>query len=222
MSKSEKELIIKNQALTPIKQIKENLIKELGPVFDLIEEKKREGYFPHRLLVRALFPVVESLADLLSEKTDRTSMNLYEFIRDYMSKVRPGYKNCAALLVKNFRHTFIHQDTMKVLFRRSASGEQFMISWSLGYDHENLHLNPWMVDNNHLKIDLQLRYFYHDIISTCDYLCENLTDEESEIIHKKWFNQAVEVLSGKLNNLEHRMLKEAECFINNERRRKSQ
>lgn len=86
---------------------------EVGGILERIDFTR--GPVPFWSLVRVMFPVAESLGDLIYRRDDATALNLRSVLETDFEAVRPGYRGKAALLALLYRHSLTHHDELRVL-----------------------------------------------------------------------------------------------------------
>src|SRR5262245_47225771 len=100
-------------------QILGRLEGEVGTMLKLIEVGRIEkGWFPNTApfwsLVRMMFPIAESIGDLIYRK-ESTVQNLQSVLNTNFEAVRPGYAENSAVITMIYRHSLIHQDELRSL-----------------------------------------------------------------------------------------------------------
>lgn len=118
---------------------------------------------PFWSLMRAMFPVAESLGDLI-HRNQSTVLNLRSVLAGEFETVRSGYGGKAAILTILYRHSLMHHDELRTV---SANGRE--VGWRASSaedaDHLRVHRNP---GTNLILIEFQPRAFYSDIIRICE------------------------------------------------------
>lgn len=114
--------------------------------------------------LRMLFPVAESLGDLLYRKTP--SKNLINIFEKDLSEYNPRYKQISAILTCLYRHSLIHQDEMRMI-----DYDQKWIFWSITFNLPNKHLELEFLKKKApgiLYINFDITKFYDDILQICE------------------------------------------------------
>jgi len=62
-----------------------------------------------------MFPVAESLGDLIYRNDNATAHNLWSVFQNDFGQVRPAYRGKAALLAQLYRHSLTHHDELRIL-----------------------------------------------------------------------------------------------------------
>jgi hypothetical protein len=142
------------------------LENEVGTMLQLIEIGMHEkglfsGTAPFWSLVRMLFPIAESIGDLIY-RHDSSVRNLRSVLERDFEAVRPGYAGKSAALALLYRHALMHQDELQSL----QTGER-ELGWQLSYRGRAEHLRVI----NHGPTLWSLRFdtttFYEDTVAVC-------------------------------------------------------
>ena len=156
-------------------QILGRLEGEVGTLISLVNESKKRGCFPNTApfwsLVRMMFPIAESVGDLIYRKPS-TSDNLICVLENYFEAVRPGYLGKAKTLAQLYRHSLTHQDEL----RRLQTGRK-ECGWVVSFDHRAQHLE---VTHSPPPVSIQFdtTAFYDDLVAVCrTALAENWNSE---------------------------------------------
>src|SRR5260370_32160767 len=78
------------------------------------EKGNFRGTAPFGWLVRMMFPIAESIGDLIY-RHDNPVRNLRSVLDREYEAVRPGYAGKSAALAKLYRHALTHQDELRSL-----------------------------------------------------------------------------------------------------------
>ena len=137
-------------------QIAQRVRQEVGGILS----RCPPGEMPFWTLIRALFPVAESVGDLIHRKPS-TVINMRLVLANEFESVRSGYRGIAATLATLYRHSLTHHDELRVVHARGRD-----VGWhSSGADDSNhlkLHRGPGGTTFN---IELQPRAFYADVVT---------------------------------------------------------
>lgn len=118
---------------------------------------------PFWALARALFPVAESVGDLI-HRNSSTALNLRLVLENQFEAERSGYRGVAAILTTLYRHSLMHQDELRVI---KAGGRR--VGWRVGSasnaDHLRRHRDP---DGITFRIEWQPRVFLDDLLKVCE------------------------------------------------------
>lgn len=122
------------------------------------------GPVPFWSLMRMMFPVAESLGDLIYRKDQSTAQNLRSVLENEFEAVRSGYRSKAATLAILYRHSLTHHDELRTI---AAKGRE--VGWRVsGADDANhLRVHHHLTDNL-ISIEFQPRAFYTDIVLVCE------------------------------------------------------
>jgi len=121
------------------------------------------GPVPFWALLRAMFPVAESLGDLIHRSDESTTKNLRLVLEHEFNTVRQGYAGKAALLAHLYRHSLIHHDELRVV--RSAGRS---VGWGVSGEKNARHLEVRHVRGDSYRLTFQPRAFYDDILAVCE------------------------------------------------------
>lgn len=148
-------------------QVLGRLESEAGIILGLIPAAKANGLWrdtvPLWSLVRMMFPVAESLADLIYRKDNDTAENLRKVLANEFEAVRPGgYRSKAATLTLLFRHSLTHTDELRMLV---AGGRT--VGWLLGYGKPTQHMNLVKANATSFGIHFDTTAFYEDLVKVC-------------------------------------------------------
>lgn len=133
------------------------LLADLEPVWEMINHRK---YSPFWLLTRELFPVAESIGDLIYRSSP--TVNLTKVLENDFSKIRPEYAGKGKMIALLYRHSLIHQDEPRSIYSGNIS-----IYWNLAFIDGRYHLQVSDIDRRKRSCVMQfdLRTFYEDILS---------------------------------------------------------
>jgi hypothetical protein len=147
------------------RQILDRLENEVGTLMRLIEEGKKGDHFkdtaPFWSLVRMLFPIAESLGDLIYRDISSVK-NLTSVLGTEFEDERNGYKGKAATLALLYRHSLTHQDEVRSIV--TATRE---CRWRLSYDERADHLKVIRKTHRVVGIQFDTTAFYDDIVKVC-------------------------------------------------------
>jgi len=161
--------------------VKTRLNRDVGGLIELID--KEPTFVPFWALIRALFPIAESISDLLyfreSDDVRKSQEFLIKLLRERFGKINPGYTQYAGVLVVMYRHSLTHQDVLRAILYQDA---HIAVAWAVSFHaHGKKHVEMEMVGGKyedlttgnqgqtaHLFFDL--RQFYLDLDSVLDVL----------------------------------------------------
>jgi hypothetical protein len=143
------------------RQIVSRFQDEVGRVLDRIDFV--HGPVPFWALMRMMFPVAESLGDLIYRKDDATAQNLRSVLEHEFEEVRGGYRGKAALLTLLYRHSLTHQDELR---RITSTGKE--IGWKVTAGDDGGHLQVVRAMSGVFLIEFQPRSFFRDIVGVCE------------------------------------------------------
>ena len=120
------------------------------------------GPVPFWSLVRMMFPVAESLGDLIYRRDNATAHNLRTVLEEEFEDVRAGYRGKAALLALLYRHSLTHHDELRML---TSGGKH--VGWKVSGATDSNHMTAVHKRANVVMIEFQPRSFYADIVNVC-------------------------------------------------------
>src|SRR5262245_25962658 len=141
-------------------QISSRFQDEVGRILSSIDFTL--GPVPFWALTRMMFPVVESLGDLIYRQNNATARNLRSVLEKEFESVRAGYAGKAALLTLLYRHSLTHHDELLTL----TSGRK-EIGWSVNSADDANHLYIRTATPGFFILEFQPRAFYTDIVKVC-------------------------------------------------------
>ncbi len=106
------------------RQIASRFQDEVGGILSRIDFLN--GPVPFWALVRVMFPVTESLGDLIYQDDQSTAQNLRSIFENDFESVRSGYGNKAASLTVLYRHSLTHHDELRMI---SSNGRK--MGWKI-------------------------------------------------------------------------------------------
>jgi hypothetical protein len=109
-----------------------------------------------------MFPVAESLGDLIYRKNNATAENLWSVLQNDFGEVRPAYRGKAALLAHLYRHSLTHHDELRILMSTGRT-----IGWKVSSANDRNHLHVRQMRPDSFRIEFQPRAFYEDILEVC-------------------------------------------------------
>ncbi|MDE1969987.1 MAG: hypothetical protein KGI50_00165 [Patescibacteria group bacterium] len=157
----------------------ENLHREVGAFLKYVE-KRKEPLHIYSAFLRMLFPIAESLGDLIYGEDSST--NLYRILSENYVTCNETYKEVAALLICIYRHSLIHTDTLREIYF-----EDIKISWSLtpnwltkghleltGTSHNRLRFVKGGIEKTGepyiIHIQFSVKQFYKDTLKVCEQM----------------------------------------------------
>lgn len=145
--------------------IQSRLLSDMEPVWRMINSRQ---YSPFWLLARELFPVAESIGDLIYK--DKPTINLTNVLENDFSKLRPEYTDKGKMIALLYRHSLIHQDEPRSIYSGNIT-----INWSLAFIDGRYHLQVSDIDRRRRTCVMQfdLRTFYEDILALLELYKEN-------------------------------------------------
>jgi hypothetical protein len=143
------------------RQISNRFQDEVGWVLEKIDFVR--GPVPFWALMRTMFPVAESLGDLIYRRDDATAQNLRSVLEKEFEEVRAGYLGKAALLALLYRHSLTHHDELRKI---TSGGKE--IGWMLTGRQDGNHLQIIPARLGVMMIEFQPRTFYVDIVDVCE------------------------------------------------------
>jgi hypothetical protein len=170
-----------NQAFA---QVLVRLESEVGQIIRLIGEAKQRGLFhgtaPFWALIRMMFPIAESLGDLI-HRQGQPVLNLESVLKNEFETVRPGYSRIAATLAVLYRHSLTHQDELRMLL---TDGKE--IDWYVGFGHREIHLSVSKPEPRVIIIHFDTTAFYDDLVAVCKGAIGKHGDGQVAIRYNSW------------------------------------
>ena len=139
------------------------------------------GPVPFWALLRAMFPVAESLGDLIYRNDESTTKNLRAVLECEFAAVRPGYAGKAALLAHLYRHSLAHHDELRVVTSGGRS-----VGWGVSGEKNTRHLEVRRVRGEWFRLTFQPRAFYDDILAVCGHARSQNWNGEVMRRYNKW------------------------------------
>ena len=144
-------------------QISSRFQSEVGRIVSSIDFVR--GPVPFWALMRMMFPVAESLGDLIyrkDRKDQSTAQNLRSILENEFEAIRPGYRGKAAVLAVLYRHSLTHHDELRTI---ASNGKE--VGWSVSGADDANHLQLRRTGASLILIEFQPRAFYADIVGVC-------------------------------------------------------
>lgn len=148
--------IIVDSAEEAYSYIQSRLLQDMEPVWQMINHR---DWSPFWVLARELFPIAESIGDLIYK--DTPTVNLTKVLDNDFSKIGPEYSGKGKMIALLYRHSLIHQDEPRSIYSGNIT-----INWSLAFIDGRNHLVVRDIDRRARSCVMQfdLRRFYEDII----------------------------------------------------------
>jgi hypothetical protein len=148
------------------RQILSRFEGEVGTMIGLIELGRDEkGLFPNTApfwsLVRMMFPVAESIGDVIY-RSDSSVQNLRSVLEKDFEAVRTGYAGKSAILALLYRHALTHQDELQSLTTRGKE-----LGWRLSYMERAHHLEMNAHSQEFFTLHFDTTAFFDDIVAVC-------------------------------------------------------
>jgi hypothetical protein len=147
------------------RQILGRLEGEVGTTLRLIVDGKNKGLFPGTApfwaLMRMMFPIAESLGDLIY-RSDSTAANLKSVLELEFEAVHAGYKGKAATLTLLYRHSLSHHDELRVLEMGANK-----VGWIVSLSNQENHLKLVRQATDLVAIHFDTTAFYDDLHAVC-------------------------------------------------------
>ena len=141
-------------------QIASRFQDEVGRILARVDFVR--GPVPFWALMRTMFPIAESLGDLIYRKDQATAQNLRSILENEFESVRLGYAANAAILALLYRHSLTHHDELRTIV--SGSRE---VGWRVSSADDTNHLQVHTASPGLFIIEFQPRAFYSDIVKVC-------------------------------------------------------
>ena len=125
-------------------------------------ESKKPDLTPFWAFARMLFPIAESIGDLIYRNDSLTVMNLTSILENEFERVRPGYKGKANVIAQMYRHSLTHTDEMRALYYPRKT-----ITWKLSLDEAADHLKVRKLARGRKQLQFDLTAFYEDVRQVC-------------------------------------------------------
>ncbi len=117
---------------------------------------------PFWAFARMLFPIAESIGDLIYRNDNGTVKNLLSVLQNEFNRVRPGYDGKANIIALMYRHSLTHTDEMRALYCPRTT-----ITWRLSLGEQTDHLKVRKTDRGRSELQFDLTAFYEDIRQVC-------------------------------------------------------
>lgn len=168
-----------NKAAYVISHIKEPL-EEIINTF-----RTKKGMFPSEsinILLLLIFTYIDLLGYLY--KSNTSSFNAVEFIREYLGRVDPRYKEIGGLLYDAFRHGLVHLATPKRIQLKNGIILDFLFTlvgqrennFKVSKTHE-IQKTGGRVDIHRLSLNLSL--LYEDLLSAIDLYTDDVRHNQA-------------------------------------------
>lgn len=144
-------------------------LMDLVDVFNNKQDDIKEQIFPFWAFTRMLFPIAESIGDLIYHNlhengTPNTSQNLIDVLKNEFEDARNGYKKSANIIALLFRHSLVHTDEMRKLVYEK---KQISVGWTIGFGVLLNHHLEIRKNDGGLNLRFDLMAFYEDIVKVC-------------------------------------------------------
>lgn len=158
----------------------------------LLEVASKNDIFAFWAFLRMVFPVVESIGDLVFREKSSTN-NLKCILKEEFGKHNKAYFDVAALLIILYRHSLIHHDELGII-----DFKNFKVSWALQFDwtpHNHLKITREGLDQ--VSICFNIKQFYDDTLKVCNdlYMRDDFNGEIGER-YEKWKTIKLEEADG--------------------------
>lgn len=190
-------------------KIKERLETDVGKIISFVVAERTEGrdWCPWFGLLRMLFPIAESLGNLLYNES--SSKNLTMIMAEELSKYNEGYRSFPNTITLLYRHSLTHQDEPRIVLLKSAQW-----GWKFSFYNKSRHLQ---VDQSSegdpmQRIEFDVTQFYDDLIQLCDDLAKRNFNRTIIERYNEWFTLNL-VAGKKLSLVEIEAKKEIETFL---------
>ena len=164
-------------------QVLGRLEGDVGTLIQLVNEGKNHGYFPNTApfwaLVRMMFPIAESVGDLIYRDSS-PAKNLISVFEKEFEAVRAGYLGKAKILAQLYRHSLIHQDELRVL---QTGGKE--CGWVVSFDGRPRHLKITRVPPR-VSIQFDTTAFYDDLVAVCHAALAKQWNDEVKSRYNRW------------------------------------
>jgi hypothetical protein len=121
------------------------------------------GPVPFWALIRIMFPVVESIGDLIYREDRATARNLRSVLEREFANIRSAYRGKAALLALLYRHSLTHDDEL-----RTITSKRQKIGWMITSDQSGEHLTVVKPRPRLRVIVFQPLALYQDVLDVCE------------------------------------------------------
>jgi len=169
-------------------QISSRFQDEVGSILSRVDFVR--GPVPFWALIRTMFPIAESLGDLIYRKDQATAQNLCSILKNEFESVRPGYAAKAAILALLYRHSLTHHDELRII----VSGMK-QVGWKVSSADDTNHLQVRAASHDLFIIEFQPRAFYADIIKVCGHALTRSWSGKVMARYNRWMLFDLEVVS---------------------------
>jgi hypothetical protein len=165
-------------------RVRAHLTHDVGTLFKLIGTGHNYAFQPDEApnwaLMRLMFPVAESLGDLIY-RDSKPVKNLESILGNEFEAVRAGYKGMTAILTHLFRHSLIHTDEPRILISQGKK-----IAWKASSVHPTKHLIKEYPARDVCLIWFDTRGFYYDLLTVCDKQIEQQHSDQVRDRYNGW------------------------------------
>ncbi len=170
--------------------IKRSLQNDVAPVLKLYRkhfDRTREGigFFS---IPRMLFPEIDGLGSFLAGTTSNTSKHAVYYMREYLGRVNPRYREVSGFIYHVYRHGLMHQHVPKLVANKGGT-----LGWVISMSDPSVpmggHLEKW---GNTIQIDAVR--LYEDVIDSIDIYIEDIQSDQDGDLQKK-FNNAYQSMN---------------------------
>jgi hypothetical protein len=143
-------------------QVLRRLEGDVGGTLALVAESRAKGgdIAPIFQMLRMMFPIAESIGDLIHHNEDSSVQNLKDVLKNEFEAVRPGrYRRVENTLPILYRHSLTHTDEMRSLQTKGTEA-----TWCIACGDDANHLEVWKTPNK-IVIQFDPCAFYKDIVN---------------------------------------------------------
>lgn len=147
-----------------MKRVADRLKNDVGII---LSDSIRNHRTPFWALARMLFPIAESLSDLLGYRKSGTSQGLSEFFNKELVKRNARYADTSHIICQIWRHGLTHGDEPPALAMKDSKGVNKVCVWRVILNSSPDHLKVSKVKANHVQVTFSLEDFYNDLLCIC-------------------------------------------------------
>jgi hypothetical protein len=160
-------------------QISARFQDEVGRIISSVDFV--HGPVPFWALMRVMFPIAESLGDLIYQADDASAQNLCSVLKNEFESVRTGYAPKAAILTLLYRHSLTHHDELRTIV---SGGKE--VGWMVNGAKDTNHLSVRVIPAGAYVIEFQPRAFYSDIVDVCTQAAERSWEGRVMARYNSW------------------------------------
>ncbi|MBI2888567.1 MAG: hypothetical protein HYY10_01460 [Candidatus Liptonbacteria bacterium] len=154
-----------------LQEMKKRLLDEVGQIIEYAynhpDNPRKTGkedwrWIPWKAFTRMLFPMAESIGDLLHQCPE-TGDNLKEVFND-LGKYNTRYGMTKNIMAIVYRNALMHQDEPKPI----SHGITIRMEYALAFNIPEKHLHSELLGDKTMRLYFDLTQFYEDLVMLCE------------------------------------------------------